>query len=70
MHIHNFLTRPLFARLWHEEDGQTLIEYGLIISLLALVSILAVTLFGRRVSNMWGNNGEKYPDANNMIAGR
>lgn len=70
MNIHNFFSRNTLHRFWHDEEGQTLVEYGLLISLLALVSILAVTLLGRRVSNMWGNNGEKYPEANNMIAGR
>ena len=45
-----------------EEDGQTLVEYGLLISLLALVAVAAITIFGKRVGNMWGANGSKYPD--------
>ncbi|RYG74564.1 Flp family type IVb pilin [bacterium] len=52
----------MISKLYFEEEGQTLVEYGLLISLLALVVIAAVTLFGRRVSNMWGNNSNKYPD--------
>lgn len=51
--IYNFL---------YEEDGQTLVEYGLLISLLALVVIGAVTVMGGRVKNMWGNNVTKYPE--------
>jgi Flp pilus assembly pilin Flp len=34
-----------------EEDGQTLVEYGFIIALIALVVISAVTLFGARVKS-------------------
>jgi pilus assembly protein Flp/PilA len=52
----------MITKLYFEEDGQTLVEYGLLISLLALVVIGAVTLFGRRVTDMWGNNSEKYPE--------
>ncbi len=47
---------------WNDEDGQTLVEYGLLISLLALAVIGAVTLMGTGVKNMWGNNTEKYPE--------
>jgi Flp pilus assembly pilin Flp len=50
----------MFKRLVLEEDGQTLIEYGLLIGLLALVIVGALTLFGRRVSDsLYGtsNNG-------------
>lgn len=34
-----------------EEDGQTLVEYGLLISLIALVVIAVLTLVGRRIEN-------------------
>lgn len=44
-----------------DEDGQTLVEYGLLISLLALVVIGAITVMGGRVRNMWGNNVDRYP---------
>lgn len=53
MHFNNFL---------RDEDGQTLVEYGLLISLLALVVIVAVGVFGKSVRNMWGVNGSRYPD--------
>ena len=52
--------RGTISRLWHEEDGQTLVEYGMLIALLALVVVAAVTLFGRRMNNnLYGtaNNG-------------
>ena len=52
--------RGIISRLWREEEGQTLVEYGMMIALLALVVVAAVTLFGRRMSNnLYGtaNNG-------------
>jgi pilus assembly protein Flp/PilA len=52
----------MISKLYFEEDGQTLVEYGLLISLLALAVIAAVTLFGKRTANMWGNNSNKYPE--------
>jgi pilus assembly protein Flp/PilA len=41
----------LMKKFWNEEEGQTLVEYGLLISLIALVVIAVLTLMGRRISN-------------------
>ncbi len=41
-----------FKGLFSREDGQTLLEYGLIIFLIALICIAALTLFGVSTSNM------------------
>lgn len=51
----------MISKFYEEEDGQTLVEYGLLISLLALAVVAAVTLFGKRTANMWGNNANLYP---------
>ena len=38
-----------------EEDGQTLVEYGLLIALVALIAVAAVTLMGRSIrDNLYG----------------
>lgn len=38
-----------------EEDGQTLVEYGLLIALVALICVAAVTLFGKVMrDNLYG----------------
>ena len=51
-----------WQRLWHEEEGQTLVEYGLLMGLLALVVIVAVTFFGRRMSNnLYGTSSNVLP---------
>ncbi len=50
----------MFQHFFEEEEGQTLVEYGLLIGLLAVVVIAAMTFFGRRLSsNLYGtaNNG-------------
>ncbi|MGB9813355.1 MAG: Flp family type IVb pilin [Thermovenabulum sp.] len=38
-------------RLWTEEEGQGMAEYGLILALVAIVVIGALTVLGRRISN-------------------
>ncbi len=39
-----------FARLMDEEDGQGLTEYALILTLIAVVAIVALTLLGGKVT--------------------
>jgi pilus assembly protein Flp/PilA len=41
------------ARLWKNEDGATMVEYGFMLALIALVCIAAVTLLGTNVSAMF-----------------
>jgi pilus assembly protein Flp/PilA len=36
-----------------EEEGQTLVEYGLLVSLIALVVIAVLTLLGRKVQTVF-----------------
>ena len=52
----------MLIQFLQEEEGQTLVEYGMLISLIALVVIGVVSLFGSRIANMWGNNADKFPD--------
>jgi pilus assembly protein Flp/PilA len=42
MSLHTFL---------HNEEGQTLVEYGLLISLIALVVITSLTIMGKRLKS-------------------
>ena len=41
----------MIKRFFAEEEGQTLVEYGLLISLIALVVIAVLTLLGNRIKN-------------------
>ena len=45
----------MIKRFFQEEEGQTLVEYGLLISLIALVVIAVLTLMGRKISNTFGS---------------
>ncbi len=42
------------TRLHHQEDGQSMVEYGLIIALIAVVVVAALTLLGGHVSTLFG----------------
>lgn len=41
----------MWTKLWREQDGQTLIEYGLLAALLAIVTIAILTVLGRKVKD-------------------
>lgn len=49
-------------KLWTEEEGQTLVEYALIIALVAIVVIAALTFLGKKVENTYGNVGNNLKD--------
>ena len=41
-----------------DEEGQTLVEYGLLLALIAIVVIVALIFLGPLVSNMFSNVGQ------------
>ena len=43
----------MIHRLFAEEEGQTLVEYGLLVSLIALVVIAILTVLGNKVRNLF-----------------
>jgi len=49
------VTSKMLNRFFQEEEGQTLVEYGLLISLIALVLIAVLTLLGKRVYNTFNS---------------
>jgi pilus assembly protein Flp/PilA len=51
----------MLTRFVFEEDGQTLIEYGLLLSLIALVVVTMITLLGSKVRDFYGGAGNKLP---------
>lgn len=42
-------------RLWKDEDGQDLIEYGLLLVLVALLSVTFITAIGTSLSKIFSN---------------
>jgi len=43
----------MVKRLWAEEEGQTLIEYGLLTALIAVVAIAILTVLGRKTKDVY-----------------
>jgi Flp pilus assembly pilin Flp len=40
---------------WHEEDGQDLVEYALILAFIGLAAIAMITSVGNQVNTIWTN---------------
>jgi pilus assembly protein Flp/PilA len=51
----------LLRRLLKEEEGQTLVEYGLLVALIALVVIATLTVLGRKVANTFNSINATLP---------
>ena len=57
--ISYLLHRALLDRFHHEdEDGQTLVEYGLLLALIAIIVIVALVFLGPIVSQIFRNVGK------------
>jgi len=44
-----------FKRLWKEEEGQDLTEYGLLLVLIALIAVGTMKTLGSAISNIFSN---------------
>jgi pilus assembly protein Flp/PilA len=51
----------LLKRFVKEESGQGLVEYALIIALIAVVAVAAITLLGGRIANLFTNTANNLP---------
>jgi pilus assembly protein Flp/PilA len=47
--------KNLFARLWKEEEGQDLTEYGLLLVLIALAAVAAMGKLASAISQVFVN---------------
>jgi pilus assembly protein Flp/PilA len=47
--------KSIFARLWKEEEGQDLTEYGLLLALIALAAIAAMKGLASAVTAVFSN---------------
>jgi pilus assembly protein Flp/PilA len=45
----------LFNRIRREEEGQSMVEYGLIVVLIAVVVIIALTAIGGNLTGLFNN---------------
>ena len=51
----------MLKRWIYEEEGQTLVEYGLLLALLALVVVAAVTVMGKSIIQNYNNSNNQLP---------
>jgi pilus assembly protein Flp/PilA len=47
--------RTLIARLWNDEEGQDLVEYGLLVVLIALGAVVAMQSLASGISDAFSN---------------
>jgi pilus assembly protein Flp/PilA len=47
--------RGFLKRLWEEEQGQDLIEYGLLLALITLAAIASLKTISNAISNIFNN---------------
>jgi len=50
------------AGLWKDEQGQGMVEYGLILGLVAVVCIIALSGMGTKIAAKFGEITTKLPD--------
>ena len=46
-------------RLWHEEEGQDLVEYALLVVLVALAAVTAMSSLASNISSAFANASAK-----------
>lgn len=52
----------LLKRLLREESGQSMVEYGLILALVAVVVIVVLTTMGGKLTALFGKINTTLPD--------
>lgn len=45
--------RELLAALFHRDEGATMVEYGLMVALIAVVALIAITALGGSVRDIF-----------------
>lgn len=56
--------RELARKLWRQEEGQALAEYGLILALIAIAAIAGLTLLGPAIRDKLNAVGTEIQNAN------
>ncbi len=45
--------KTILKSLWRDEEGATMVEYGLLVALIAIVALTAVKLLGTNLSSVF-----------------
>lgn len=59
----------MFKRLFVEEEGQGMVEYGLILGLIAIIAIAALTATGQSVGDIFDTIKGKISGAADAVGG-
>ena len=54
----------VLRNIWNEEEGQGLVEYGLILALIAIVVIAALTGVGTKITGIFDKVGSSLNSSN------
>ena len=53
--------------LWRDEEGATMVEYALMLALIAIVAILVVTALGTKVAQTFDNAQTQLPAGGGQV---
>ncbi len=49
--------KNILIRLWHEEEGQDLVEYALLVALVALAAVVGMGNLAKQINDAFGTVG-------------
>ena len=53
--LYRYVMKKFLARLRRDDEGASLVEYGLLVALIAVACIVAVTLLGSNLATLFNN---------------
>jgi pilus assembly protein Flp/PilA len=53
--------KKMIRRLWNDEEGATMVEYGLMVALIAVVCVVVVTALGQRLNGVFTTTRDALP---------
>ena len=51
----------MFRSIWKNEDGQAMVEYGLLVALIAILVVAALVILGPQIAKVFTDISEKLP---------
>lgn len=48
--------KTMFLRLWRHQEGQTLVEYVMVVALVSIAAMAMLTFLGNRINNNYYEN--------------